>query len=73
MKNRPTLAPLDIQQRYTPEEVGAYLRISRQKVFNYIASGALPSFKEGKRRFVSGAAIARAGSQSLAAAETTAA
>lgn len=54
------LPPLDLNQRYPIEETSAYLRQSRAKTFQDIASGKLPSIKDGRRRYVPGWAIAEA-------------
>jgi excisionase family DNA binding protein len=53
------LPPLDVQQRYTPEETAAYLRTSRKTVFDLIKDGRIRSIKEGRRRFCPGSEIAR--------------
>jgi Helix-turn-helix domain len=52
------LPPLDIRQRYTIDETGAYLRQSRAKTYNDIAAGKLPVIKDGKRTYIPGSAIA---------------
>jgi hypothetical protein len=57
VKDRPALPAIDPVQRYSVSEVIWYLRSSRKTVFNDIKTGRLPSFKDGKRRFVSGAAL----------------
>ena len=52
------LAPLDPLQRYSIEETNAYLRQSRAKTYEDIASGKLTVIKDGKRTYVPGSAIA---------------
>lgn len=52
------LPPLDINQRYTIPEAGAYLRQSRAKTYNDITEGKLPVIKDGKRTYIPGQAIA---------------
>lgn len=52
------LPPLDEKQRYTIDEATAYLRQSRAKTYADISAGILDSFTDGRRRYVSGAAIA---------------
>lgn len=59
MKQSNDLAPLDAQQRYTLPEALAYLRISRQTIYNQINAGELRVLREGKRVFVPGSEIAR--------------
>jgi hypothetical protein len=59
MKVRPALPPLDTAQRYSIEETIAYLRSSRNTIFNDIRHGRLATIQEGKRRFVPGSEIAR--------------
>lgn len=58
MDNGQHLPPLDLNQRYTIEEAAAYLRISRAGLYNLIASGAVQSITEGRRRFIPGDVIA---------------
>jgi hypothetical protein len=53
-----SLPPLDTLQRYTVDEASAYLRQSRAKTYNDIAAGALESFNDGRRRYVTGSSIA---------------
>lgn len=52
----------------TPEEVAAYLRVSKKTVYKIVRSGALPAFKAGKhwrvRRADLGAWIARRSKES---------
>lgn len=57
--NVPTLPPLDTQQRYSLSEAAAYLRISRPLLTRRIATGAVATIKDGRRRFVPGVEIAR--------------
>lgn len=52
------LPPLDERQRYTIDEATQYLRQSRAKTYQDIAAGRLDSFTDGRRRYVSGTAIA---------------
>lgn len=52
------LPPLDERQRYTIDEATAYLRQSRAKTYQDITNGKLESFLDGRRRYVSGSAIA---------------
>lgn len=55
----PTLAPLDIQQRYTVAESALYLRSSLWSVFRDIREGRLTVIREGARTFIPGSEIAR--------------
>lgn len=52
----------------TPDEVAAYLKISKKTVYKIVRSGALPAFKAGKhwrvRRADLGAWIARRSTES---------
>ncbi|MEZ5459890.1 MAG: helix-turn-helix domain-containing protein [Steroidobacteraceae bacterium] len=48
------LAPIDGNQRYTPDESCAYLRISRAFLYQKIRSGELRVLKDGRRTFISG-------------------
>lgn len=57
MKARQPLPAIDSAQRYTPAEAASYLKISLWSVFLEIREGRLSSFKEGRRRFISGAAL----------------
>jgi hypothetical protein len=59
MKARPALPPPDPAQRYSIEELIAYLRSFRKTVYDDIREGRLATIKEGKRRFVPGSEIAR--------------
>lgn len=52
------LPPIDERQRYTIDEATLYLRQSRAKTYKDISSGVLESFTDGRRRYVSGTAIA---------------
>lgn len=54
-----TLAPLDKQQRYSLSEAAAYLRISKPLLARRIATGAIATITDGRRRFVPGVEIAR--------------
>jgi excisionase family DNA binding protein len=54
------LAPLDIHQRYDIGEAVRYLRISRARLYQKIASGEIRLIKDGRRSFVPGSAIAEA-------------
>lgn len=58
-KSKLPVPALDPLQRYTVPEAAALLRISRATIFKQIAEGAIGSFCEGKRRFISGAEIIR--------------
>ena len=53
-----TLAPLDINQRYTLAEAAQYLRQSRSKTYSDIQAGTLAVIKDGRRRYVPGHSIA---------------
>jgi len=59
LKTRPALPPLDVAQRYTPEEAAAYLRSSRWSVFQDLREGRLASIREGRRVWIPGSEIAR--------------
>lgn len=59
MKSRPALAPIDPNQRYTPEEAAAYLRSSRWSVYLDFRTKRLSFFKDGKRTYVMGAELIR--------------
>jgi hypothetical protein len=52
-----TLPPIDPNRRYSIELAVAYLDQSRSKTYQQIKAGQLPSFKDGKRRYISGAVI----------------
>jgi excisionase family DNA binding protein len=52
-----TLPPIDPQQRYSTDEAAAYLRISRARLYEHIASGYVRTFMDGRRRFVPGTEI----------------
>lgn len=54
------LQPLDLLQRYTPEEAAAYLRCSRARIYDHMRTGALETITDGRRRYVPGWAIAQA-------------
>jgi excisionase family DNA binding protein len=58
-KSIPRLPPLDINQRYTVPEAAEYLRVCVATVNVYIAKKTLKTIKDGGRRFVPGAEIAR--------------
>jgi excisionase family DNA binding protein len=53
------LPQLDVLQRYSLKESCRYLRVSAPTLYAYINAGRLKSIKQGKRRFISGAEIAR--------------
>ena len=53
-----TLPPLDERQRYTIAQTNDYLRQSNAKTYQQIKDGTLPTFKVGRRRYVSGRVIA---------------
>jgi hypothetical protein len=52
-------APLDPLQRYTVVEALAYLRISRNRLYQDINAGRLKILKDGKRTFIPGSEIIR--------------
>lgn len=55
----PTPTPIRPEQSiYTPAEAAAYLRCSRDLVYELCASGALRSFKLGRSRKISADALA---------------
>jgi hypothetical protein len=56
------LPPLDVRQRYDIAEACAYLRQSRAKTYNDITAGKLATIKDGSRRYIPGAEIARVSS-----------
>ena len=53
-----SLPLLDLRQRYTIDETSEYLRQSRAKTYQDIATNKLDSFTDGRRRYVPGTAIA---------------
>jgi hypothetical protein len=53
------LAPLDPNQRYTMDETGRYLRISRPELYKQIAAGHLKTITDGRRRYTPGHEIIR--------------
>lgn len=59
MARRPPPQPLDELQRYSIDETLQYLRTSRGKLYQRIATGELRTITEGKRRYVPGTEIAR--------------
>lgn len=52
------LGPLDVRMRYTIEEASAYLRQSKVTTFEQIRRGELVAFKDGRRTYIHGSAIA---------------
>jgi excisionase family DNA binding protein len=58
-KPMPPLAPLDPLQRYTVDETVRYLRTSRPTFYADVKAGRIKTIKHGRRRYVSGAEIAR--------------
>jgi prophage regulatory protein len=50
---------VDVAQRYTIAEAGAYLRISHASIYKLISAGRIRVLKHGKRTFVPGSEIAR--------------
>jgi excisionase family DNA binding protein len=62
-----TLAPLDINQRYSLAEAAKYLRQSRSKTYSDIQEGKLAVIKDGRRRYVPGQSIAARSSVDSAA------
>ena len=52
-----SLAPIDVRQRYTIEETNSYLRQSRAKTYQDIASGLLKTIKDGRRTYIPGSEI----------------
>ena len=59
MKLRPKLDPVDTRQRYDLSEAADYLRISRAGLYTRIKAGQIQTIKDGSRRYVPGAEIAR--------------
>lgn len=55
---------VDPNQRYNIGEAAAILRICRARLYQLVGDGSVQSFKEGKRRFFSGAELIRAGKPS---------
>jgi excisionase family DNA binding protein len=53
-----SLPVLDEKQRYTVTETAAYLRISRARLYEHIASGEIRTLMDGRRRFIPGSEIA---------------
>ena len=53
-----TLPPLDPLQRYVVEESLAYLRISRQRLYEKIRAGEIKVVKDGRRTYIPGTEIA---------------
>jgi hypothetical protein len=58
-KRNQVLAPLDVSQRYSTREAGAYLRICQATLYKQIAAGLLHVIREGKRTYIPGSEIAR--------------
>jgi hypothetical protein len=56
--NPATLAPLDIQQRYSRAEAAAYLRTSLPSIHKMIHEKSLEGFKENARTYITGRSIA---------------
>src|SRR5260370_41606958 len=59
LANQPTLAPVDVAQRYTIAEAISYLRVARVSIYKEINAGRIRVLKHGKRTFVPGSEIAR--------------
>ncbi len=60
MQKLPTpLSPLDARQRYSVDEGIAYLRESRSRLYEKIASGELKIIKDGRRTYVPGSELIR--------------
>jgi hypothetical protein len=57
-RDRLSLPPLDLNQRYSIDEAALYLRQSVAQTYVDLASGKLHAFKDGRRTYVSGSAIA---------------
>ncbi len=54
-----SLPPLDANQRYSLEEGIAYLRESRSRLYEKIASGELKVIKDGRRTYIPGTELVR--------------
>lgn len=59
MKVHAALPPLDERQRYLLTEASAYLRFSRQTLYNRIKAGQIQVIEDGGRRYIPGSEIAR--------------
>lgn len=57
-RERRSLPPLDLRQRYTVEESCEYLRTSRARLYAKIKAGEISVLKDGSRTYVSGRTIA---------------
>ncbi len=53
------LPPLDARQRYSVDEGIVYLRESRSRLYEKIASGELKIIKDGGRTYVPGSELIR--------------
>ena len=53
------LPPLDARQRYSVDEGIAYLRESRSRLYEKIASGELKVIKDGRRTYIPGTELVR--------------
>lgn len=53
-----TLPPLDLNQRYDAVVASAYLKQCLATTRKQIADGILESFTDGRKRYISGSAIA---------------
>ncbi len=53
------LPPLDARQRYSVDEGIVYLRESRSRLYEKIASGELKIIKDGRRTYVPGSELIR--------------
>jgi excisionase family DNA binding protein len=56
------LAPIDPLQRYSVDETVRYLRTSKPTFYADVRAGRIKTIKHGRRRYVSGAEIARVSS-----------
>ncbi len=53
------LPPLDTRQRYSIDEGIAYLRESRSRMYQKIASGEVKVIKDGRRTYIPGTELIR--------------
>ena len=53
------LQPLDPQQRYTVQEVIAYLRSSRKTFYDDVKAGRIRLIKDGRRSYIHGSELIR--------------
>jgi hypothetical protein len=60
MQKLPAALPLlDARQRYSVDEGMAYLRESRSRLYEKIASGELKVIKDGRRTYIPGTELVR--------------